>query len=229
MCRCTQACVLQVPVFQQLTEDETRSLSSMVHSTIYKKGQFVFKEGDRSQSLYVLHRGLIKLSMVADTGKEHIVRFLFPGDFFGLSALLQEVRQYAHAEVIEEAKVCRIDRVDLQPLLESSPAMTYRFLLAMSQRVQQADGWAGAVTLFEVERRLARLLVHFRQIGLSTRDEVRLPAAKKEIAAMIGTTPETLSRKLSQLEAQQLIAVNNRSIRILLPDKLDELAGLQQT
>jgi CRP-like cAMP-binding protein len=228
VCRCTHTCIRQVPVFQQLTEQELRSLSCMVHSATYAKGQFVFKEGDLSNSLYVLHRGLIKLSMVADTGREHIVRFLFPGDFFGLAALLQESRQYAHAEVIEEAKVCRIDRGDFQPLLERSPAMTYRFLLAMSQRVQQADGWAGAVTLLEVERRIARLLIHFQRIGFSTRGEIRLPAAKKEIAAMIGTTPETLSRKLAQLEAQQLITMKNRNIRILLPDMLEQLAGLQQ-
>src|SRR5690606_3457360 len=92
------ACIHRVPVFQNLTQDETQLLSTVIQSNRYEKGQFVFREGDKSNCLFVLHKGLIKITIVSDLGKEHIVLFLWPGDFFGQSALLQEKSHYANAE-----------------------------------------------------------------------------------------------------------------------------------
>lgn len=221
-----ESCIHHVPIFQSLDEQDVQLLSTVIHSNSYAKGEYVFREGESSNTLFVLHQGLIKITMVSELGKEHIVRFLFPGDFFGQSALLQEKNHYANAEVLEPAVVCQINREDFKQLIERNPSMAYRFLIAMSKLMQQADDWAGAVTLLEVEQRLAKLLIHFKQLGFVSEGSIVLPAAKKELAAMIGTTPETLSRKLSQLEAANIIAVNRRQVRILSSEKLHDIAGV---
>lgn len=163
-CSIHNGCVHRVPIFAHLTEPEINLLQGVILSQTYGKGDFVFQEEEQSESLFVLNEGLIKLSKVADNGKEHIIRFLFPGDFFGQFALLQEKQHYANAEVIEPAVVCQIHRNEFKPLLEQ--------------------------------------------------------------ALMIGTTPETLSRKLSPFESLSLIQMNKRFITILDPPALQQLAGM---
>jgi CRP-like cAMP-binding protein len=219
------SCLPRVPVFRTLSNEEKLLLHTVIRSSRFAKGQLVFREGESSHSLFVLNQGLIKISKVSEQGKEHILRFLFPGDFFGQAALFQEKSHYANAEVIEAAEVCQIDRDDFHALLERNPAMTYRFLVALSEQLEQADDWAGAVSLLEVEQRLAKLLLQLELMGYADMEGIKLPAAKKEIAAMIGATPETLSRKLTYLESLGIIAVNNRTVRILARDQLNDIAG----
>lgn len=225
-CSYQHACIRRVPIFQTLTDQEIQLLQPVTHSRGYEKGDFVFREEEQSESLFVLNQGLIKLSKVADNGKEHIIRFLFPGDFFGQFALLQDKKHYANAEIVEPSVVCRIHRDDFKPLMEQNPAMTYRFLIAMSELLQQADEWAGALHLYEVDRRLAKMLLYLQRKDVSSDNQLQLPAAKKELALMIGTTPETFSRKLAQFESQGILSVNRRNVRILDPATLCQLAGM---
>lgn len=77
--------------------------------------------------------------------------------------------------------------------------MAYRFLQAAAEQLQQADEWADAMILLDVEQRLAKLLVHCRdKRGSRLTQELELPAAKKDLSALLGTSPETLSRKLAR-------------------------------
>lgn len=218
------SCIRKVPVFEGLTTDEMSELEASVQSKPFKKGEFIFREGERSDSLFVLNDGLVKLSKVSDEGKEQIIRFLFPGDFFGQFALLQEKMHYAHAEVLEPSVVCSIQRHDLLQALERSPRMAYRFLLAVSERLQQSDEWMGTISLMETERRLAKLLLLFFDRN-KAQPEVRLPARKKELAALIGTTPETLSRKLAVFEEQGVLSVQRSTVVVLRPELLRNYAG----
>ncbi|MBT2292404.1 winged helix-turn-helix domain-containing protein [Paenibacillus albidus] len=94
----------------------------------------------------------------------------------------------------------------------------------------QAEEWAGALHILDVDKRLAKLLLHlYSKIGLQSGDQaindfITLPAAKKEIAAMIGTTPETLSRKLNCFEENRIIEVCKRNIHIRNIRALNDIA-----
>ncbi|MNE51761.1 transcriptional activator FtrB [compost metagenome] len=117
------------------------------------------------------------------------------------------------------------------PLLASNAGLAFSFLMSVSEQLQQADELAGALHIFEAEKRLARLLLHLysRQSLLSGGEKeysLHLPAAKKEFAAMIGTTPETLSRKLNKLEHMKIIRMNNRTVTILDMLSLSQIAEI---
>lgn len=133
---------------------------SILESNYYAKGSLVFREGEQSESLFVVNNGLIKLTQNNKEGKQHILRFLFPGDYFGQFALLHNKRHYATAEVVESGLVCRMHRKDFLPLLEKNSALAFSFLMSISEQLQQADELAGALHIFEAEKRLARLLLH---------------------------------------------------------------------
>lgn len=224
-CDSSRSCISQVPVFQNLSLDEEQLLSSITSSIYLTKGSYVFHTGEQSDALFVLHEGLIKLTKTSDHGKEHVLRFLFPGDFLGQFALFQQKNHYATAEVLEPSVICRLHRKDFLPLLERQPQLTYSFLLALSEQLQQADEWAGAMHVLDVEQRLAKMLLYYwRKQGLPETG-LQLPAAKKELSAMIGTTPESLSRKLTQWVQSEIIGMKNRTIQILDLEYLNRLSG----
>jgi CRP-like cAMP-binding protein len=220
-----ESCVRKVPVFSGLNDTDLSQIEAIVESNIYSKGSYIFREGEESDSLYILNDGLIKLTQSNQDGKEHIVRFLFPGDYCGQFALFQNKHNYVSAEVIEGGRVCRLRRTDFIPLLEKNASLAYNFVLSMSEQLQHAEEWASALHMLEVDNRLAKILLYFHSRDRSSQCVI-LPASKKEVASMIGTTAETLSRKLNQFEELKLISVQRRAIHILDLDALQELAEI---
>jgi CRP-like cAMP-binding protein len=213
------SCLHRVPVFEHLMEDEMIELSSLIQYRHFKKGEFIFQDGEKSNYLFVVNEGIVKLSKLSDHGKEQIIRFLFPGDFFGQFALLQETTHYANAEVLDASVVCTIHKSDFHKLLEKNSKMAYRFLLAVSERLHQADEWLGNISLLETGKRLAKMLVLFYEKN-HAKPSFQLPVQKKELAAWLGTTPETLSRKLAHFEELGIITIDKKRMTILQPEKL---------
>lgn len=219
------SCVRSVPVFKGLNNDDIKDLNQVIQSRTYSKGDIIFREGDVSEALVVVHKGAIKVSKVSEEGKEQIIRILFPGDFFGQYALLDNKKHYADAEVLEETTVCLLYKKDFKDILERNPAMAMNFMIALSDLLQMADEWIGTISLLEVERRLAKALLLFYNKEHKS-DFFQLPVPKKDFASLIGASPETLSRKLVSLESNLIIEQDGRrGIRIVDLEKLTELAG----
>ncbi|WP_018750083.1 Crp/Fnr family transcriptional regulator [Paenibacillus sanguinis] len=219
------SCLAHVPVFAGLHSSEAELLHSVMRTAQYRKGELIFREGDRSESLYVVNQGIIKLTKLEDNGKEHIIRLLFPGDFFGQFALLQEKPHYASAYAADTTGVCRIHRSDFLNVLRRDTDTAARFMTALSAQLEEADAWAAVLTLLEADRRLAKMLLYFRQKTALSSDEFILPVSKKELAGLIGATPETLSRKLKQLSQEGVLSVTGRKLRLLDIPALHRLAG----
>ncbi len=144
------ACIKQVPLFQSLNEPEFGLIQQTIRSNPYKKGDYIFQEGEPADGLHVVHEGAIKLSKLSDCGKEHVLRFLFPGDFSGQFALFHEIDHYTNAEVIQDAVICHIHRADLRLMLQKHPHITYQFLVALSDQLREADEWVSAISLLDV-------------------------------------------------------------------------------
>ncbi len=218
------ACIRRVPIFENLTDNDFMLLSKAVHSEKYSKGEYVFHIGEQSDALYVIHKGVVKITKVAESGKEHILRFLFPGDFDGQFALFNEEYHYADAEVMEDTVVCKIHRDDLRSVMIQNPEIAYRLVVVMSERLKEADEWIGAISLLDVEKRLAKVLLIY-SAKYEPNEPFDLPVPKKDFASLIGVVPETLSRKLSLFEDQGLIELKGRkSIRILNLPQLRQIA-----
>lgn len=232
MC-CTQncdhqsSCLRLVPVFQGMEHEELETIQSVTKSSCYKKGDYIFREGERSDTLFIVHEGLIKISKVNDEGKEQIIRLLFPGDFFGQFALLQNSDHYANAEALAQTTICSIEKSAFLDTLGKNPTMALHFINALNNRLFLADEWMSLLSLMEVEKRVARvILLLFEKVEVRN-NEFILPITKKDLASLIGTTPETLSRKLLSFVEQKIIAVKQRRvIQVLNLDMLKELAGL---
>jgi CRP-like cAMP-binding protein len=218
-------CVRQVPLFQSLKETEFKFIQQTVQRREYRKGDCIFREGDAADGLYVVNEGAIKISKLSDAGKEHVLRFLFPGDFNGQFALFHESQHYTNAEALQDTVVCHIHRSDLRAMLEENPHITYQFLVALSNQLRLADEWGSTISLLDVEKRLAKTLLLF-SANYGLHNTLELPVAKKEFASLLSVTPETLSRKLAQFESREVITLLGKR-KILIRDRqaLEKLSG----
>ena len=191
----------------------------MVQSVSYKKGEIIYRAGDPSDSLYIVHKGKIRMYRLSESGKEQLVRILIPGYFTGELALFKETLHEAYAEAIEETQVCTIKRSDLQTLLLKYPSISLEILTEFSNRLEQSEKQTTRFATEKVETRLALFLAECMDHHVS--NEIELPMSKKDLASYLGTTPETISRKLATLEEQGYIKQKaHKKIEILDVDRL---------
>lgn len=228
-CSHESSCISSVPVFKGMNTSDLQLLQKVTRSCSFLKGEFIFREGERSETLFVVNEGLIKLTKMSVDGKEQIVRLLFPGDFFGLFSLLRNEKHYVNAEAVgmSPTVICYIEKRDFLKTMEKNADMSYRFLLAVNDKLYEADESVGFLSLMEVEQRLARALILFHDKMNATNGTFTLPITKKDLASYIGTTPESVSRKLLSFMSQKLIDMDGRrQIQILELDQLKQIAEI---
>jgi len=210
-----RGCVRLVPIFNHLTDNQMDDIMKVVQSETFDKGELVYKAGDKSDVLTIVNKGSLRIYRLSESGKEQLVRMLKPGEFTGELALFNETVHEHYAEAMVKTTVCQIKRSDLQDLLMSYPSISLKVLQALSSRIDETEQQATRFSTESTEQRLASYLVDLLPPGKET-DVVELPMNQKNLASYIGTTPETVSRKLKELEDMNYIKrLSSKKIRIL--------------
>jgi len=211
-----------------MNEADLQQLQKVTGSKRFGKGEYIFRDGERSETLFVVNEGLIKLTKMSPDGKEQIVRLLFPGDFFGLFSLLRNENHYLNAETVGASTIiCYIEKKDFLNTMEKNAELSHRFLLTVNDRLYESDESVGFLSFMEVEQRLARALILFHDKMNAKNGTFTLPITKKDLASYIGTTPESVSRKLGSFMSQKLISMDGlRQIQILELDQLKQVSGI---
>lgn len=215
-----KACLSLVPIFNHLEEEQMDEVMSVTRSVSYKRGEFIYRAGEESDSLSIVNKGSIRIYRLSELGKEQVVRLLNPGDFTGEMALFAESTHESYAEAMMDTKVCMIKRSDLQVFLMKYPSISLKILTEFSNRLEESEKQTTRFATEKVETRIALFLAEC--IGSDDRSlEFSLPMNKKNLASYLGTTPETISRKFSFLEEQGLIKQkSHKRIEILDLDGL---------
>ena len=216
----SETCVSLVPIFNHLNKEQMDEIANVTRSITFKKGDTIYRAGDQSDSLYIVSSGKIKIYRLSESGKEQLLRILNPGDFTGELALFSETVHEAYAEAIVETSVCTIKRFELQELLIKYPSISLMLMAEFSHRLEQSEKQTTRFATERVETRIAMFLLENINNDVKSMD-VTLPMNKKDMASYLGTTPESISRKLKELEELGLIKqLSNKQIRILDVDGL---------
>lgn len=215
-----KSCISLVPIFNHLEDGQMAEIMKTIKSVHYRKGEIIYKAGDQSDSLYIVSSGKIRIYRLSESGKEQLVRILNPGDFTGELAIFSKSVHESYAEAMKNTDVCMITRSDLQEFLVRYPTISLKILSEFSKRLEESEKQTTRVSTEKVETRIALFLVECLDEQGGTM-ELELPMSKKDMASYLGTTPETLSRKLTELEDMGYInQLTNKKIKIL---ELDEL------
>lgn len=195
----------------------------------YRRGQVVYYEGHPADAAYCIFEGRLKIYKVGRKDEETVIRLLGPGDITGYRAMLADEPYAATAEAIEDTTVCSISRSTLTGLLREVPDMAMRMLAELSRELRVSEEQMMSLAQETVLQRTARILLWLHrtsaQPDVSEAPQLDLPLRKSELAQMIGSTPESLSRALHELGERYVISVKKDSIIITDLSSLARLAG----
>jgi len=216
----TRACITLVPIFNHLDDEKLDEIMRKIQNANFNKGETIYRPREQSDSLYIVNKGKIRIYRLSESGKEQLLRILQPGDFTGELALFRQSVHESFAEAMEDTDVCMINRDDLQNFLLKYPTIALQILTEFSERLSKSERQAARVATERVETRIALYLAEcVKDQGNSM--TIVLPMSRKDLASYLGTTPETISRKLTDLEAQGFILqMSGRKIKILDLDGL---------
>ncbi len=207
-------CVSIVPIFNHLEQNELKEIANTTQHRNLSKGEILYRAGEKSDSLYIIHKGKLKTYRLTETGKEQVIRILYPGDFTGELALFTDDVHDSYTEAMETTALCMISSKDIRALFLKYPQISLKILKEFSIRLGQTEHQMTSFTTEDTETRIALYLI--QQTELEQNQEIQLPMSRKDLASFLGTTPETISRKLAKFEDEGWIQqADQKTIRIV--------------
>ena len=191
-------CVAEVPIFADLTADEQVEVARRARAVTLHDGERFYGPGDPRPRLGVVHRGRLKVTRLTADGKERLIRVLGPGDVVGEVEALTGNAPHHLVTALGDCRVCSFRPDDLDDLL-AHPSVARRAVRVLAARLERADEMTAASSTSPVGARLASYLLALPTAGPAGREVLRLPLAKADVASLLGTTPESLSRGLRAL------------------------------
>jgi CRP-like cAMP-binding protein len=210
-----------VSIFADLDPAAVSALERLAEVRDFPAGAIVVSQEDRGDALFVLVSGKVKVVLYGDSGREIILSiFKSPGDFFGEMSLLDNEPRSATVIADSASRLLVLSRRDFQAHIESHPRTALRVLQELSRRLRRADAVIGNLALLDVYGRLAGKL---REMAATDGEEmedgvlVRQRPTQAEIAAMIGTSRETVSRALSEFARRGWLAMSGKRLLLRRP------------
>lgn len=217
----------KMPVFADLPDAQLKDLYQITTERKYRKGSVIFLEGEQGEGFHYLQSGKVKIVKMTDDGREHIINILSPGDLFA-EVLLFNNRDYpATAIAVEDSKVGVIKNTDLERLILGNNLLALQLIKALSQRLLFAQQKIKNLALHDVTARTAETLLRLGtehgRILTNGQTEITLDLSRQDLASLVGTTRETVTRTLSSLKKDKIIDFDIHKITIIEPNKLKRL------
>lgn len=218
-------CAKKVPIFSFLSDEELKKIVDMTGHKSYKKGNLLCSEGEKSDTLFIINEGGVKISKLTKDGKEQIVHIFTSGDFFGELSLFSNDETYNFdVYAISDLKVCTLTKENMNEILLTNPEISLKLLQVITKRLTQTENLAQNLATNDAEIRIAYMILEFAEkYGIPTDQgmQVKLPINREEMANYVGVTRETISRKLSIFE--ELGIINLIGNKILIIKQIDVL------
>ena len=215
--------ISKIPAFNGLSDDQLKEIKSIAVDRRTDKGEMIFFEGDEADGFYVIVEGQVKVFKLSPDGKEQILHIFGPGDPVGEVAVFAGRSFPANAEAIAAVRLLFFPRPAFLGLISANPSLAMKMLAVLSMRLRRFTIQVENLSLKEVPGRLASYLIVLSEEQKDAQT-VTLPISKGQLASLLGTIPETLSRIFAKMSAQGLIDVQGRRIRLLNRIGLEEIS-----
>lgn len=207
----------RVPLFEGLTDDEINGLSRVALLRVFSRERVVIMAEEEGDSLFVISRGRVKVSIVSEDGREVILTMLGKGNFFGEMSLLDGNPRSANVTTMEETELLMVRRADFLHFIQNTPQVAIKLLGVLAQRLRKTDRKIEGLALSDVTGRITQTLLQLaEEQGLPTPDGILVKdrPTHQDLANMSGTTRETVSRVLKRLETQGYIVHRGKDMLI---------------
>lgn len=208
--------------FTKLDEAALQAVSRFIFARQVPAGEVVLWEGEEDEAIYFVISGQLKLFTTSAEGREFIVRIVYGGDSINDDATFEIEPSKLSAMTLSPVVLYGLRKPDLVKILRDYPLVSLNIAQVLSARQRYLVQLATELVFKNVTGRLARLLLEREKLALSGAENVRI--TQQEMAAMIGTVREIVSRSLRELEAMGAITMKNNQIIITSREQLLELS-----
>lgn len=195
----------KVPVFGALDESARSELARYLKPAKFRKDAVIVSREEPGVSLFLIVKGKVKVVLYGPSGREVILSMLKDGEFFGEMSLLDGKPRSASVVATMDSEVLVLDRGDFVRFVETKPSVALSILGEMSRRLREADQKIGSLALLDVYGRVARALLDLAKKEGEKTDTgivVKERPTHQQLAGMVGTSRETVSRVMSELQRQ---------------------------
>lgn len=213
-------CVSLVPLFNHLDLENQRLINQVAIHKTFEKGEQIMVPGG-AESLAIVARGAMKVYQLSINGKEQLLRVVEPGGYEGENTIFGAINENLFVEALQKSEICIINKQDFQKLLVSFPQLSLKLLSLTASKITSLEQQSQFLMMERIEERLATYLIDLYKV--TNNKQLTLPMKKKELAAFLGTTPETLSRKLKFLSDEGYLKMYRNQIELLDVESLEEI------
>ena len=186
------------------------------------RGDYLFREGDKFQCLYIVKTGSVKTYAPSEDGGEQVLGFHLPGELIGLDAI-EKSRHHCSARVLETSAVCEVPFHQLEDLSTTIPSLQHQMYRLLSREISQDENMLTLLGKKNAEERLAAFLLslseRFKRRGFSPSD-FHLSMSRHEIGNYLGLAVETISRLFTRFQDEKLLKVERKHIQLLDIERL---------
>ena len=209
-----------IELFEELSLEENNRFFKISSLKEYKKGNIIFYEGDQQKKLKLLLDGIVKVYKSDSKGNEVILHFFQPQTLIAETAHMQKINYPATAICETDCKVLEIDYALFEKDFLRNPDISFKIIQSLSKKIKTLQNVITTNLTMDTFSRICKFIYenenHIHEL------------THRKIAAILNITPETLSRNLSTLKKDHIIAVKNRKIEILDKDQLSAIVDLNQ-
>ncbi|HHD64374.1 MAG TPA: Crp/Fnr family transcriptional regulator [Desulfobulbaceae bacterium] len=206
-------------LFEGISSSQLTELSKISVVKTVRRGETVFFEGDDAVGFYMVVEGQVKIFKISLEGREQTLHIFGPGEPFGEVPVFHGRPFPAHAAALSKGKLLFFPRTEFIGLVHTNPSIALNMLAMLSMRLRRFTTQIEHLSLKEVPGRLASHLLYLckEQKGA---DQVTLDIPKGQLASLLGTSPETLSRIFAKMREEGIIQVQGKVITLLDRERL---------
>jgi len=206
-------------LFESLTEEQVNLFIKFTSVKKIGKGDFLFSEGQPATAFFIVVDGSVKVFKLSAEGNEQILHVQQPGDLIAEAVIFEFDTYPAYAQALENTTLVRISKIEIIDLLTHFPEISFQIMRAYSRRIRQLVNKIEEISLFDVKSRLANYIVK-NSTFKNNHHTCNLALSKKDLAAVLGTIPETLSRAFNFFKKENILSEDKNMIIILDMKKL---------
>jgi CRP/FNR family transcriptional regulator len=213
-----------------LSEAEIAFIDRAKISRHYAPGEIIYSQGDECAGIFCIESGLVGIRRLDENGNSTLLRLSSPGETVGYESFLTRTLYSNGAEALMASDICFVDRAVVRRLLQDNPKIGLSFLdHSLHDLAAIEDRYMESVTS-RAKRRLLQLLLDLNdRFGIET-DEggclIELPISRQDLAGLIGSAPETMSRTIHRLQTEGLAQFDGRTVRIFDIDAIQSEASI---
>lgn len=221
-------CAKNISIFSDLSDYEIKKIIKLLNKKEYIKGDVLCIEGKVCESLFFIISGQIKISKMTTDGKEQIIYVLNQGDFFGETNLFNNIISDFTATVIKNSKIFILSKENLENIIRKDVSIAIKILRSLTKKLSETENLVKLLATKDIDSRIANMLVQLiNKYGekIDNKIIIELPLGREDMANYCGVTRETISRKLSKFEYNNIIEIEGNK-KIIIKD-INRLKDIQ--